>query len=307
MSDNIQEINYSKKVLFNGDNQSALYDLKEKIIHIYSKIITSIDFTEDENFELKLIKKDIDSFFKEIEAIMKHNRTTIEQKNILNIMIVGDVNVGKSTIFNKIIDIDRSIVTSIKGTTRDIISENIIYDTKLYKLFDTAGYRKKQGKVELIGYKKALNLSKNIEHFFIVFNGSITKSNLKRIKIDFSIDNNYSLINNKSDILKNSKFNRDYLQINQNLPRSKILKILKLKEIHKKYIKNQKNILNLNKSELIFLEQINIKKELLQKEQDILIIQEIIRGIIDEFSENFGYVNNEDVLDNVFSSFCIGK
>ena len=50
MSDNIQEINYSKKVLFNGDNQSALYDLKEKIIHIYSKIITSIDFTEDENF-----------------------------------------------------------------------------------------------------------------------------------------------------------------------------------------------------------------------------------------------------------------
>ncbi|MDA1284601.1 MAG: 50S ribosome-binding GTPase, partial [Proteobacteria bacterium] len=205
MSDNIQEINYSKKVLFNGDNQSALYDLKEKIIHIYSKIITSIDFTEDENFELKSIKNDIAIFFKEIEAIMKQNRTKIEQNNILNIMIVGDVNVGKSTIFNKIIDIDRSIVTSIKGTTRDIISENIIYDNKLYKLFDTAGYRKKQGKVELIGYKKALNSSKNIEHFFIVFNGSITKSNLKRIKIDFSINNNYSLINNKSDILKNSK------------------------------------------------------------------------------------------------------
>ena len=307
MSDNIQEINYSKKVLFNGDNQSALYDLKEKIIHIYSKIITSIDFTEDENFELKSIKKDIANFFKEIEAIMKQNRTTIEQKNILNIMIVGDVNVGKSTIFNKIIDIDRSIVTSIKGTTRDIISENIIYDSKLYKLFDTAGYRKKQGKVELIGYKKALNSSKSIDHFFIVFNGSITKSNLKRIKIDFSIDNNYSLINNKSDLLKNSKFNREYLQINQNLPRSKILQILKFKEIHRKYIKNQKNTLNLNKSELIFLEQINIKKELLQKEQDLLIIQEIIRGVIDEFSQNFGYINNEDVLDNVFSSFCIGK
>ena len=98
--------------------------------------------------------------------IITQNRTRIEQKNILNIMIIGDVNTGKSTIFNKIIDSDRAIVTNIKGTTRDIISENIIYDNN-FKIFDTAGYRKKQGKVELIGYKKAIKLVRILTTFLL--------------------------------------------------------------------------------------------------------------------------------------------
>ena len=55
MSDNMGVINYSKKILFNGDQESALYNLKDYIVNIYSKIITTIDFSEDENFELKSI------------------------------------------------------------------------------------------------------------------------------------------------------------------------------------------------------------------------------------------------------------
>ena len=222
-------------------------------------------------------------------------------------MIVGNVNVGKSTIFNKIIDSDRAIVTNLKGTTRDIISENFIFDNKHFKLFDTAGYRKKQGKVEMIGYKKALDISKKIDHFLIIFSGQLTKKNLKRIISDFSIGSNYSLIGNKSDIIKNTTFSGDFKKINKNLSRFQLLKELKLKDTHKKHIKNKKNLINLNKSEIIFLENVLEKKEFILKQKDILIIQEIIRKIIDDFSENFGYINNEDILDNVFSKFCIGK
>ncbi len=307
MSDNIQVINYSKKILFNGDSESARYPLKENIVNIYSKIITTIDFSEDESFELKSIIKDLSKFFNKITLSISKNRTTIEQKNILNIMIVGDVNVGKSTIFNKIINSERAIVTNIKGTTRDIISENVTYDNKIFKIYDTAGYRKKQGKVELIGYKKALNTSKNIDHFLIVFNGSLSKNNLKRIKADFSISNNYTLIANKTDIAKKTGFLEDTIEINKNFSRSRLLKELRLKNIFNKHIKRHKNSLSLNKNELIFLENILKQKEFIIKQTDILIIQEMIRNIIDSFSENFGYINNEDVLDNVFSNFCIGK
>ena len=307
VSDNIGLINYSKKILFNGDQESALYGLKDYIVNIYSKIITTIDFTEDENFELKSILLDINIFFKNVQDALTKNRTTIEQKNILNIMIIGDVNTGKSTIFNKIVDSERAIVTNIKGTTRDIISENMIYDHKTFKIFDTAGYRKKQGKVELIGYKKALKISKDIDHFFIVFNGKLTKTALKRMINDFSIGTNYTLISNKSDIQKNSISLANVIETNRDMLRLQLLKKLKLVNIYNKQIKTGKKELSLNKNELIFLENILKKKDYLLEQKDILIIQEIIRNIIDDFSENFGYINNEDILDNVFSKFCIGK
>ena len=307
VSDNIGLINYSKKILFNGDQESALYGLKDYIVNIYSKIITTIDFTEDENFELKSILLDINIFFKNVQDALTKNRTTIEQKNILNIMIIGDVNTGKSTIFNKIIDSERAIVTNIKGTTRDIISENMIYDHKTFKIFDTAGYRKKQGKVELIGYKKAVKISKDIDHFFIVFNGKLTRTALKRMISDFSIGTNYTLTSNKSDIQKNSISQANVIETNRDIPRLQLLKKLKLVNIYNKQIKTVKKDLSLNKNELIFLENILKKKDFLLEQKDILIIQEIIRNIIDEFSENFGYINNEDILNNVFSKFCIGK
>ena len=222
-------------------------------------------------------------------------------------MIIGDVNTGKSTIFNKIIDSERAIVTNIKGTTRDIISENIIYDHKTFKIFDTAGYRKKQGKVELIGYKKAVKISKDIDHFFIVFNGKLTRTALKRMISDFSIGTNYTFISNKSDIQKNSISQANVIETNRDIPRLQLLKKLKLVNIYNKQIKTAKKELSLNKNELIFLENILKKKDYLLEQKDILIIQEIIRNIIDEFSENFGYINNEDILNNVFSKFCIGK
>ena len=307
VSDNIGVINYSKKILFNGDQESALYNLKDYVVNIYSKIITTIDFTEDENFELKSILLDISSFFKNVQNAITKNRTTIEQKNILNIMIIGDVNTGKSTIFNKIVDSERAIVTNIKGTTRDIISENMIYDHKTFKIFDTAGYRKKQGKVELIGYKKALKISKDIDHFFIVFNGKLTRTALKRMINDFSIGTNYTLISNKSDIQKNSISLANVIETNRDMLRLQLLKKLKLVNIYNKQIKTGKKELSLNKNELIFLENILKKKDYLLEQKDILIIQEIIRNIIDDFSEDFGYINNEDILDNVFSKFCIGK
>ena len=53
-------------------------------------------------------------------------------------MLIGPVNVGKSTLFNKIIDKERAIVTNIKGTTRDVLSNEFVFDGKMFEIFDTA-------------------------------------------------------------------------------------------------------------------------------------------------------------------------
>ena len=112
-------------------------------------------------------------------------------------MLIGAVNVGKSTLFNKIIDKDRAIVTEIKGTTRDFLSNLVIIDGKKFELFDTAGQRSKQGKIEKYGYKRAQSLSREIDHFLILADRNTKSVDLKQLFYDFSIKNNYSLIKTK--------------------------------------------------------------------------------------------------------------
>ena len=219
-------------------------------------------------------------------------------------MLVGPVNVGKSTLFNKIIDKDRAIVTNIKGTTRDILSNEFIISSNRFEIFDTAGQRSKQGKIEKYGYKKAQKISREIDHFFVLIDQNTKKSDISTIIKDFMIHSNYSLIETKSDIYK---YKTENIKINHNLERDKIYQKLKLSLIHQKYVKNKHKMIDLNLEEINFLARV-LEYELdIVKEKDILIIAQLMRNILDDFSFEFGYINNEDVYDRVFSKFCIGK
>ena len=80
-------------------------------------------------------------------------------------MLIGPVNVGKSTLFNKIIDKERAIVTNIKGTTRDILSNEFVFNGKCSKYLDTAGHRDRHSRIEKVGYTKAQKISSEIDHF----------------------------------------------------------------------------------------------------------------------------------------------
>ena len=150
-------LDYNKNLLFKGDIKSGLYPLREEIINLFSEITASIDFVEDEDFNFHQIMKKTREFFTKCNKLLQNNRTKIEQKTICRIMLIGPVNVGKSTLFNKIIDKERAIVTKDKGTTRDVLSNHIIVDEKKFEIFDTAGQRTKQGKIERYGYQKVKN------------------------------------------------------------------------------------------------------------------------------------------------------
>ena len=91
------------------------------------------------------------------------------------------------------------------------------------------------------------------------------------------------------------------------MDRGNLLNKLKLDTIHRKYIKNKVNKINFNYEESTFLSGILKYRSEIENEMDILVIAHHIRNILDDFSYEFGYINNEDVYDRVFSSFCIGK
>ncbi len=297
-------LKYNKKLLFEGDIVSGLVPLREEVINLFSEITASIDFVDDEDFNFNQIKKKIRKFFASCNNLLHKNRTNIEQKNICRIMLVGQVNVGKSTLFNKIIDKDRAIVTNIKGTTRDILSNEFIINSNRFEIFDTAGQRSKQGKIEKYGYKKAQKISREIDHFFVLIDQNTKKSDISTLLKDFLIYKNYSLIETKSDIYK---YRTDNIKINYSLDRDKIYQKLKLSSIHRKYVKNNDKMIDLNLEEIDFLARILEYEHDIVKEKDILIIAQLMRNILDDFSFEFGYINNEDVYDRVFSKFCIGK
>ena len=102
-------------------------------------------------------------------------------------------------------------------------------------------------------------------------------------------------------------FRSKNIKINYSLDRDKLFQKLKLSSIHGKYVKNKRKKTDFNIEQMDFLERILEYEGDIVKEKDILIIAHLMRNILDDFSFEFGYINNEDVYDRVFSKFCIGK
>ena len=303
-NDSFSSLEYNKKLLFMGDQASGLAPLREEIVDLFSEITASIDFVDDEEFNFKKIIEKATFYFDKCNNILQKTRNMQKEKNICKIMLLGPVNVGKSTLFNKIIDKERAIVTNIKGTTRDILSNEFIFAGKMFEIYDTAGHRDKQGKIEKFGYKKAQQLSSDIDHFFILSDRHSTKKQINTLKRDFNIKKNYTLVETKSD--KYQYYSKN-VKINHNLDRDAVLSKLKISSIHKKYISSKAKKIDFNNEEINFLENILQYKDDILNEKDILIVAQIMRNILDDFSYEFGYINNEDVYDRVFSNFCIGK
>ena len=303
-NDSFSSLEYNKKLLFEGDQASGLTILRDEIVDLFSEITASIDFVDDEEFNFKKIMKKIKLYFDKCHNILQKTKHNRKEKNICKIMLIGPVNVGKSTLFNKIIDKERAIVTNIKGTTRDVLSNEFVFDGKMFEIFDTAGHRDKQGKIEKVGYKKAQQLSSEIDHFYILFEKQSITKQINSLKKDFGIKSNYTVVETKSDQYQYKSKN---VKINHNLDRDSILSKLKISLIHKKYISSKVKKIDFNDEEIEFLENILHYKYDILNESDILIIAQIMRNILDDFSYEFGYINNEDVYDRVFSNFCIGK
>jgi len=303
-NDSFSSLEYNKKLLFEGDQASGLIILRDKIVDLFSEITASIDFVDDEEFNFKQIMKKLKLYFDKCNNILQKTKNLKKEKSICKIMLIGPVNVGKSTLFNKIIDKERAIVTNIKGTTRDILSNEFVFNGRMFEIFDTAGYRQNQGKIEKFGYKKAQQLSSEIDHFFVLFDKYSSKKQINSLKRDFGIKNNYTLVETKSDQYQYQSKN---VKINHNLDKDRVLSRLKLSMIHKKYVSSKVKKIDFNDEEIDFLENISQYKQDILNESDILIIAQIMRNILDDFSYEFGYINNEDVYDRVFSNFCIGK
>ncbi|AHL31207.1 tRNA modification GTPase TrmE [Candidatus Karelsulcia muelleri] len=311
-----------------GNISNIIKNLRKKIIDLLSLIELELDFSEENLFVLnnREFQKILDNIIKKINDLIKSFKIGNALKNGILVSIIGCTNVGKSTLFNKILKDERSIVSNIAGTTRNYIEENLIINGIKFRFLDTAGINNKtKDYIEKLGIKKTYKNIKKSDLILYVFDclnedEEIIMKNLKSLQEKYPKKKILILIN-KYDLIKKKINLRNY----QDLKEGK-----DIFHISAKYGYGIKNLLD----EITFFS----KKITSLKENSIIITQtrhyenlkkaifylskvkeDLEKSISPEFfyislqtaleclGQIIGEVTNEDILSNIFSKFCIGK
>ena len=309
-----------------GDFSKLVHQLVEKVIHLRMYVEAAIDFPEEE-IDFLADKKIINSL-KEIIAQTVTVRSQAQQGSIIRegmrIVIAGRPNVGKSSLLNALSGKDSAIVTDIAGTTRDILSEQIHIDGMPLHIIDTAGLRESTDKVEQIGIERAWQEIKKADRVLLMVDSSQeykqgSNDDLQQIWPEFfnQLPENIGLtiIRNKADI---SNVTTGYSEQNNQAIITLSAKtgagIEELKD-HLKTIMGYQGSTEggfmARRRHLIALENahqhLTIGLEQLEAFMAGEILAEELRLTQQELNEITGEFTSDDLLSEIFSSFCIGK
>ncbi len=297
--------------------------IKELILNIMTNIEVSIDYPEydieevQETENLDVLEKVKDKL-KKLEESFDNGKII---KNGIKTAIIGRPNAGKSSLLNAILKEDRAIVTEYEGTTRDTIEEDVSINGIPLKIIDTAGIRETENEVEKLGIAKSREISKEADLVIAIFD--ISKP-LK--KEDFDI---LEMIKDKKNIIVLNKvdLNQDVLTDNDNEFKKYSNNIIKISALKKTGIENLYNkiteIFNLNQinvdSEIVItnirhknliskaIESVLKSEESIKDKMPIDVVAIFLKDILENLGNITGDVVTEDIINDIFSKFCLGK
>ncbi|NLA33778.1 MAG: tRNA uridine-5-carboxymethylaminomethyl(34) synthesis GTPase MnmE [Tenericutes bacterium] len=293
--------------------------IREDLLNLLANIEVNIDYPEYEDIEvinIQKIKVEIQKIKIKIEKLVNTSENSKIIKEGIKTLIIGKPNVGKSSLLNSLLEEEKAIVTDIAGTTRDIVEGKITIEGIILDLIDTAGIRSTEDVIEKIGVNKSLGYIDDADLILAVFDVSNELSTEDYKIIDKIKNKNVIAILNKIDLKK------DYFKIK--VPFKRIVytntKDYKTIENLKREIINMYNLNKINASNLTYLSnvrQITLGKEALELTLSVLeginnnipidIIAIDIKLIWEKLGEIIGKNYADDLLDKLFSNFCLGK
>ena len=319
----------SEKGLYLAANQlrgrlrEEIEALKQEIADLLSHVEVAIDFPEEEDAFIprdKFIKM-AESIIPELENVIKLHRQKKIWVDGINTVIVGRVNVGKSSLLNRLLNEERAIVSPIPGTTRDIIESSILINGLPLKLIDTAGMRDVSDEVEKIGISLATKRLREADLVLIMIDQSQSLSKEDLDIIEMCKEKASILVLNKIDLPSGlSEEDRKRL-LSYNIPVVEIsaltgkgLEELK-KVIFDMAIKGDRDLFesdiapNLRHKEALesALESLKNALNLLKGSGTLDIIAFEIRNALDWLGQITGEITTDDILERIFSQFCLGK
>ena len=299
-----------------GEVSNLIRDLRDDLAGIISNIEVNIDYPEYEDTPVmtnKKVKESLGVLEAKIKNILEKSNEGEIVKNGIKTVIAGKPNVGKSSLLNRLLGEDRAIVTDVQGTTRDSIEASIVIDNIILNLIDTAGIRETSDTVESIGVSKSLDLidQADLVLFVLNYNEEITADEKKILaKIE---DKNHIIVVNKIDLDKKLDTslldNPIYISIKDNKNIDEI----------KERIKKLFNLEKIETADLTYLTSARSKailRQVLASVADVCagidkypmdIVEIDLRKIWNLLGDIIGENYSEELLDELFSRFCVGK
>lgn len=285
-------------------------EIKKQIFETLSKIIAGIDFPEDvAEPEYSYLISSFENSLKEIDEILSCAKTSDILRQGVKIAIVGKPNVGKSSLFNKLLNVERAIVTDIAGTTRDVIKENLDWDVAI-TLIDTAGIRESDevGKVEEIGIEYSKQSADESDLVLFIYDASRGMNDEDKAILDLIKNKTHLIIANKCDLIQNKIENAINISVETGLGIEDLKN--KIKEIvcnfssdDTEFITNKRQQDCLEKCRESLTNALNAAK--INELQDLISID--LKSALLYLDEITGEVITDEILENIFSHFCIGK
>jgi len=303
-----------------GRLSKQINELIDKIINLLANIEVNIDFPEyDEDvITINKVKEESINMLNKIETLINTADTGKIYKEGIKTLIIGKPNVGKSSLMNFLLNENRAIVTEIPGTTRDTIEEQVNINGIPLNIIDTAGIRKTEDEVEKIGVEKALNKINEADLIMMVLDSSkeLEEEDIEILKL---IENKKVIyIKNKTDL--EEKLNLDeYKNIEEKVINISVLKNEGLEKITntiqsmffegKIDLENDLIINNARQKNLLINAAKNLEEVLnsIDNGMSIDFIEIDLKSCMENLGLIVGKAVSDDLVDKIFSDFCIGK
>lgn len=301
-----------------GKISNFIKELRKKIIELLANIEVNIDYPEYEDIEqitIENIEKNIVMIEQELNQILYDSKNGKLIKDGIQTSIIGRPNVGKSSILNRLLNENKAIVTDIAGTTRDIVEGHIIIEGIILNILDTAGIRETQNVVEKIGVEKSLKLLKESDLVFVILNNNeaLTEQDIQILK---SVKHkNYIVIINKCDLerkLDVSQLNCNYIEVSAlkdkgiDQIKNRIREMFHLEKLETRDMTYLTNARSISLIEQALSSVLEVKKGI-ENQMPIDMIEIDLKHIWDLLGQIIGESYQDELIDQLFQQFCLGK
>ena len=304
-----------------GKVSNLINDLRDDMVQIISNINVNIDYPEYDDVDIlttEILIPKIKNLKEQIIKIIKESNNGKIIKEGIKTSIIGRPNVGKSSLLNALIEEEKAIVTDIAGTTRDVVEGQIKINGVILNIIDTAGIRETDDKIEALGVEKSLKIMEEADLILFMLNNNEELTKDIEMLLDKLNNKKYIIIINKNDLETklDKKLLKKYEKQIVNLSvlkhqgidklKEKIIELFNINELETKdptYLSNSRSISILKRC----LKSIEEVEKGLKEKRPIDMLELDIKNIWEELGLINGTSYEEELLDEMFSRFCLGK